>query len=94
MRLSIQEDLSNYRNIHTTDYIPKAFESGIVEKSKSRSIDKCNKFQIGAMPGHRSQEHLFVLKNTISLYIYLDIALILLSSIKRIESESKQFMEN
>ena len=47
-----------------------------MEKSKSKIIAKCSQFQIGALPGHQPQEHLFVLKSTISLYSYLDIALI------------------
>ena len=66
-------DLNNQRNIHVKSYLPKAFETGVVNKSKTKIVEKCSKFQIGALPGHRPQEHLFVLKSTISLYTYLDI---------------------
>ena len=71
------EDLNNHRNIHIVSYLPKAFETILVEKVKSTIIEQCSKFQIGAMPGHRPQEHLFVLKSIIALYIYLNIPLIL-----------------
>ena len=35
---------------------------------KLRAIDHVSKFQIGAIPGHRSQEHLFSIKSIISFY--------------------------
>ena len=71
------DDLNNHRNIHTKDYLPKAFETIVVEKSKAKIVHQVSKFQIGAIPGHRSQEHLFVLKSTMTLYNMLGIALIL-----------------
>jgi len=71
-----KSDLNNHRNIHTKNYLPKAFESIIVEKSKNKITSKCSKFQIGALPGHRAQEHLFVLKSTINLFSYLKKSLI------------------
>ena len=36
-----------------------------------------SKFQIGTKPGHRAQEHLFVLKSVLSFYLQLDKAVIL-----------------
>ena len=71
------DDLSNYRHIHLKDYLPKAFETGLVDRSKNKIMEACSKFQIGAMSGHQSQEHLYTLKSTISLYTMLDIALII-----------------
>ena len=71
-----KSNLNNHRNIHTKKYLPKAFESIIVEKSKDRIVSKCSKFQIGALLGHRAQEHLFVLKSTINLFVYLNEPLI------------------
>ena len=71
------EDLNNHRNIHIVDHLPKAFETILVEKVKPIFIENCSKFQIGAIPGHRPQDHLFVLKSTIALYMYLDLPLIL-----------------
>ena len=52
-------------------------ECGVVMKSKSNIVVGCSKFQIGALPGHRSQEHLFSLKSVISLYEMLKISLII-----------------
>ena len=40
-------------------------------------VQHCTKFQIGAIPGHRPQEHLFVMNSALSLYSMLDIPLIL-----------------
>ena len=71
------DDLSNHRNIHTKEEFPKAFESGLVLKSKKNIVEGCSKFQIGAMPGHRSQEHLFSIKSVIALYVSLGITLII-----------------
>jgi hypothetical protein len=48
-----------------------------VDKAKEKMIEKCSKFQIGGIPGHRPQEHLFTAKSIISLYSYLDIPLFL-----------------
>jgi len=56
------------RNIHTKDFIPKLFEGIVVDKSKELIISACSKFQIGGMPKHRSQEHLFSVKSVIQLY--------------------------
>ena len=49
----------------------------MVDKSKQKIIQKCSKFAIGGIPGHRPQEHLFTAKSVISLYEYLDIPLFL-----------------
>ena len=53
----------------------KIFEGIIVDKSKELLVAQCSKFQIGGIPGHRSQEHLFSLKSTILLYQKLKIPL-------------------
>ena len=70
------DDLSNHRNIHMKDYLPKTFETIFVEKSKQKIIKKCSKYQIGAIPSHRPQEHLFTIKSVIALYTMLGLALI------------------
>ena len=56
---------------------PKFFEGIVVDKSKDKIIKKCSKFQIGGIPGHRPQEHLFTAKSIISLYSFLKIPLFL-----------------
>ena len=73
-------DPSSYnsqRNIHTKADCPKFFEGIVVDKSKAKIVQKCSKFQIGGIPGHRPQEHLFTAKSIIALYKYLDIPLFL-----------------
>ena len=70
-------DYNNQRNIHTKEDLPKLFEGIVVDKSKAKLVKKCSKFQIGGIPGHRPQEHLFTAKSVISLYNHLDIPLFL-----------------
>ena len=73
-------DLSDYnsqRNIHTKEYVPKLFEGIIVDKSKDKIVSTCSKFQIGGIPTHRSQEHLFCVKSVVALYSMLNINLYL-----------------
>ena len=72
-----QDDFNNQRNIHTKDPEPKFFEGIVVDKSKPMMTKHCSKFQIGGVPGHRPQEHLFSIKSVISLYKYLSIPLFL-----------------
>ena len=70
-------DFNCQRNIHTKEDTPKLFEGILVDKSKQKLVDKCSKYQIGGIPGHRSQEHLFTVKSVISLYSLLNIPVIL-----------------
>ena len=69
--------LENHRFIHTKDEIPKAFEHTVVSRAKPMIVRGCTKFQIGAIPKHQSQEHLFTLKSVMSWYELLKIPLIL-----------------
>ena len=69
--------LSNHRFIHTKEEEPKAFEHIVVEKAKQKIIIGCTKYQIGAIPKHQSQEHLFVLKSIMQWYLMLNIAIII-----------------
>ena len=68
-------DFNNQRNIHIKDFIPKIFEGMVVDRSKEKIVASCSKFQIGGIPHHRSQEHLFCVKSVISLYSMLKIPL-------------------
>ena len=70
-------DFNNQRNIHTKEDQPKLFEGIVVDLSKPKLVQKCSKFQIGGIPGHRPQEHLFTAKSVISLYNYLNVPLFL-----------------
>ena len=69
--------LDNHRHLHIKDEFPKFFGHLVVAASKDKMIENMSKFQIGTKPGHRAQEHLFVLKSVIALYLHYNIALIL-----------------
>ena len=59
------------------DYIPKSFEHIVVSKIKPKIVRNVSKFQIGALPGHQAREHLFVIKSTVALYMWLNLPMIL-----------------
>ena len=59
------------------DDVPKLFGNLVMGVAKEKLIAKMSKFQIGTKPGHRAQEHLFVLKSTIALHLELDKPVIL-----------------
>ena len=42
-----------------------------MEKAKPKIVKGCTKYQIGALPKHRSQEHLFTLKSAIGWYSHI-----------------------
>ena len=69
--------LSNHRFIHTKQENPKAFEHIIINKAKQKIVEGCSKYQIGAIPKHQSQEHLFTLKSVMIWYEMLKISLIM-----------------
>ena len=68
--------LDNKRHIHCKDEFQKFFGHLVVSASKDKMISNLTKYQIATKPGHRAQEHLFVLKSIIALYIMLDKAII------------------
>jgi hypothetical protein len=69
--------LDNMRHLHMKDEIPKFFGHLVVSASKEKMTSNMTKFQIGTKPGHRAQEHLFVLKSVIALHLHFDKAIIL-----------------
>ena len=69
--------LDNYRHLHMKDEFPKFFGHLVVSAAKEKMIGNMSKFQIGTKPGHRAQEHIFVLKSVISLYMKYDKPIIL-----------------
>ena len=72
-----QSILDNQRHIHLKDQFPKFFGHLVVSASKDMMLDNMSKFQIGTKPGHRAQEHLFVLKCIIALYLHYNLAILL-----------------
>ena len=56
-------DLENKRNIHTKPYIPKVFGHIVTNSIKPLIVENLTPFQIGAIPNHRYEEHLFTLQS-------------------------------
>ena len=61
--------LDNMRHIHIKEENPKFFGHLVVSAAKEQMISSLTKYQIATNPGHRTQEHLFVLKSVIGLYM-------------------------
>ena len=61
--------LSNMRNIHIKRDIPKFFGHIVMTQAKQIIMNNMTKFQIGTKVGYRVQEHLFVMKSIIALYL-------------------------
>ena len=61
-------NLENYRFIHIKEEVPKLFGFIVTTKIKDNLIKNMSRFQIGAVPGHMPQEHLFCLRSLISQY--------------------------
>ena len=72
-----KNNLSNHRFIHMKDDVPKLFGSLVMGVAKEKLISNMSKFQIGTKPGHTAEEHLFVIKSVLALYLKLDKPLIL-----------------
>ena len=70
-------NLDNFRFIHIKDDIPKLFGYIVTNEIKARIVDNISKYQIGAVPGHRPQEHLFCIRSIIALYQQIKKPLIL-----------------
>ena len=60
--------LENYRFIHIKEEVPKLFGYIVTSQIKDKLIKNMSRYQIGAVPGHMPQEHLFCLRSMISLY--------------------------
>ena len=63
-----KDDFNSQRFIHTKEDVPKGFEQILINKVKPKMINNCSKYQIGAIPGHQAQEHLFTIKSVMALY--------------------------
>ena len=72
---SVKSDLTSKRNIHTKAEIPKMFGNIVTTAMKPIVIENLTKFQIEAIPGHRSEEHLFTLKSIAAQAEKNDVAL-------------------
>ena len=63
----LKEDLNSKRFLHTKDQIPKVFQHIVTNAMKPVIVKNMSKYQIGAIPGHKSEEHLFTLKSFVAL---------------------------
>ena len=62
-----KENLSDNRFIHSKPWLPRLVEGLIVEEGlKEALVNKSSMFQIGGQPGHRPEEHMFVMKSLIA----------------------------
>ena len=59
------------------DEYPKFFGHLVVSAAKDKMIENMTKFQMGTKPGHRAQEHLYVLKSVIALHLMYNKPIIL-----------------
>ena len=69
--------LTSYRFVHLKEWLPRLFDGIVFSKMKEKLVQNMSKFQIGAKPGHRAQEHIFVLNSVISLYSERNIPLLI-----------------
>ena len=60
------------RHLHVKEDIPKMFGHLVMSLAKEKMVSNMSKYQIGAKPGHRAQEHLFTIKSVMLLYWHLD----------------------
>ena len=72
-----RQQLSSYRFIHMKDEFQKFFGHLVLSAAKDKLFANMSKYQIGTKPGHRVQEHLFVIKSVIALYLKYDKPLVL-----------------
>ena len=59
--------LKNNRFIHLKQVLPRTVEAIVVNKMKDTLIKASSIYQIGGLPGHSIDEHLFVIKSIIAL---------------------------
>ena len=48
--------------------MPRLFDGLVFSKMKETLVDNMCRYQIGAKPGHRAQEHIFVLNSVLEVY--------------------------
>ena len=68
---------SSYRFVHLKEWMAHVFDGLVFSRMKPNLVENMSKFQIGAKPGHRAQEHIFVFNSVLTLYKKLDIPLVI-----------------
>ena len=64
-----KEDLESNRYIHCKEWLARTVEAVVVKAMETEIREATNKFQIGGIPGHRPQEHVFCVKSIIQKYV-------------------------
>ena len=72
-----KEDLDQKRHIHTKEDTTKFFLHIVTTAFKPKVFKELSPFQIGAVSGHRAQEHLFSIKSVIALAEWRNEAILL-----------------
>ena len=72
-----RNNLGNMRYIHVKNEFPKFFGHMVASAAKPTILSNMSKFQIATKPNHRVQEHIFVLKSVMGMYMSLGKALVL-----------------
>ena len=60
-------DITKKRNIHTKSDVAKVFGHIVTDTAKPTIVENMTPYQIGALPGHRAEEHIFTLKSIAAL---------------------------
>ena len=71
------QDLANWRSIHLKEELPKMFSHLIVSQVKEKIMNSMTPFQIGAKKGHRAQEHIFLMKSMMQMFLMMKKPLII-----------------
>lgn len=59
--------LNNNRFIHLKNILPRIVEAITVNKMKDKIINEASMYQIGGLPGHEIEEHVFTIKSIMAM---------------------------
>ena len=59
--------LNNNRFIHLKNVLPRIVEALTVNKMKDKIINEASMYQIGGVPGHEIEEHVFTIKSIMAM---------------------------
>ena len=60
--------MDNFRHLHDRDQFSKNFGQIVISEAKNNLFENMSKYQIACRPGHRSSEHLYVIKSVFEKY--------------------------
>ena len=59
--------LNNNRFIHLKNVLPRIVEAITVNKMKDKIINEASMYQVGSLPGHAIEEHVFPIKSIMAM---------------------------